>query len=273
MADNEQRRQNRPKVGKTRRLTGILILVLVLIAAGVYFLTSQSKLFTPAPVQEEPKSAVKMAVGETPPSKTVAGSNTSSLNAPVVPPDNRTMETVASGPTTPEAKLKEEAEPPSMDEEPAEAVQAPSQNGPAKNETVDEPSLAEEDTGRVEAKAVAEKEASPEPAAYIGSLDELQIVPGEDSVVVTMVTSKPVKQYTWFPVKDPRKLAIDLHGRWKPKVRPLIRIGRGIADKIIIGEHPDRLRVVLWFTDKYTAKSVAPVIRKTRDGLEFTVSN
>ncbi|MBI4806287.1 MAG: AMIN domain-containing protein [Desulfovibrio sp.] len=93
--------------------------------------------------------------------------------------------------------------------------------------------------------------------------------PGE--FVLTITTDGPVERVTSFYAKDPARLAVDIWGVWQPGVPGVIAVGGPIMERIRIGSHPDKLRLVVDYRDKESSGFSEPVVEKTDKGVVVRV--
>lgn len=89
------------------------------------------------------------------------------------------------------------------------------------------------------ASRVPEPDASPRPLASVKASD------GPDGLRVEVLSNGPIQRHRTFYMEAPPRLVIDLPGRW---VRPGFharRLDSPVAERIRVGHHPDKLRLVL----------------------------
>jgi len=84
--------------------------------------------------------------------------------------------------------------------------------------------------------------------------------PGE--FVLTITTDGPVERVTSFHAKDPARLAVDIWGGWQTSVPGVIAVGGPLMERIRIGSHPDKLRLVVDYRDKDSSGFSDPVVEK-----------
>lgn len=93
----------------------------------------------------------------------------------------------------------------------------------------------------------------------------------ESAVLLRLATTGPVERVTWFNVAEPRRLACDLRGQWRKKGPAVIRFETGPVKHIIVGEHPDRLRLSLEFREGAVAPVIEPKIEQGERTLSLTI--
>lgn len=72
--------------------------------------------------------------------------------------------------------------------------------------------------------------------------------PGE--FVLTIVTDGPVEKVSTFHAKGPARLAIDLQGSWQSALGASIPMEGELFERVRLGAHPDKLRLVIDYRDK-----------------------
>jgi hypothetical protein len=97
----------------------------------------------------------------------------------------------------------------------------------------------------------------------------VQDTPGE--FVLTITTDGPVERVTSFYAKDPARLAVDIWGGWQSSVPGVIAVGGPLIERIRIGSHPDKLRLVVDYRDKESAGFSEPVVEKKDTGVVVRV--
>ncbi|MDR3640902.1 MAG: AMIN domain-containing protein [Humidesulfovibrio sp.] len=120
------------------------------------------------------------------------------------------------------------------------------------------------------AAATAAGSAAPLPAdgQWVGDLNATF---EEQGISLHAATNAAVSHVTWFNQAEPRKLAIDLHGEWRKKGDHVLRFDTGPVKNIIVGEHPDRLRLAVEFRDGAVLPAVEPKITTGPDGVFITI--
>lgn len=92
-----------------------------------------------------------------------------------------------------------------------------------------------------------------------------------DRVTLHAATNAPASQVTHFTLSNPRKLAIDLHGTWRKKGGSVVRYDTGPIKVIVVGEHPDRLRLALEFREGAVPTELTPTVENGPAGLTVTI--
>jgi hypothetical protein len=100
---------------------------------------------------------------------------------------------------------------------------------------------------------------------------ELRVDFEEQRVVLHAATNRPAGQVTWFNQGQPRKLAIDLRGQWKKKGAHVLRFDVGPIKNIIVGDHPDRMRLAVEFRDGAVAPAFEPTVETAPNGVQVSI--
>lgn len=118
------------------------------------------------------------------------------------------------------------------------------------------------------APAPHEPLALPEGGNFVGDL-EMEFE--SDHVILRVATNGPVEQVTFFGVKAPRKLAVDLRGPWRKKGPSVLRFGTGPVKNVVVGEHPDRLRLAVEFREGAVDPDMLPKVESGDKGVTVTI--
>ncbi|MBU1039545.1 MAG: AMIN domain-containing protein [Proteobacteria bacterium] len=92
-----------------------------------------------------------------------------------------------------------------------------------------------------------------------------------DHVILRIATNGPVERVTFFGVKVPRKLALDLHGPWRKKGPPVVRFSTGPVKNVVAGDHPDFLRLAMEFREGAVEPDMQPTVEKSEKGVTVTI--
>jgi len=88
-------------------------------------------------------------------------------------------------------------------------------------------------------------------------------------LALTVVTNRPVGRTTFMNLTNPRRLVVDILGKWTHKGGNVLR-SEGMVKHVIMGEHPDHFRMVIHFRTP-PQKDPTPEIRKAGDQLHILV--
>ncbi|WP_419785846.1 AMIN domain-containing protein [Pseudodesulfovibrio sp.] len=120
-------------------------------------------------------------------------------------------------------------------------VAAPAPTPPAE-------SPAESPAAENSAPASAGKAAAEAPvAASAGIVRGVDLRSVSDVLELTISADRPVGKTEVFALDNPRRLVLDLLGPWKYRKQNVIRASEGAARHVVVGEHKDRLRLVIYF--------------------------
>lgn len=110
--------------------------------------------------------------------------------------------------------------------------------------------------------------ALPEAGHFVGDVEvEFQ----SDHIVLRVVTNGHVDKVTAFNVRQPRKLAVDLHGEWRKKGPPVVRFATGPVKNVVVGEHPDRLRLSMEFRQGAVEPDMQPRVESGPKAVTVTI--
>ena len=104
-----------------------------------------------------------------------------------------------------------------------------------------------------------------EPGEPARPIEDVKAVEAPEGLRVEVVSDGPVKRHRMFYMDHPPRLVIDLPGRWKRPRFHARRINGPQVERIRIGHHPGKLRLVLDLREGGTATSA--IIRETPQGL------
>ena len=92
-----------------------------------------------------------------------------------------------------------------------------------------------------------------------------------DRIILRAATNGQAGQVTSFNVREPRKLAVDLHGEWRKKGPPVVRFATGPVKNIVVGEHPDRLRLSIEFREGAVEPDMQPKVETGPKAVTVTI--
>jgi hypothetical protein len=144
---------------------------------------------------------------------------------------------------------------------------------PEKNKPgVQEKSLPEaSDRQTASASDALSRQAEKAAAAKGGRVVDVTAQDNPDEFVLTITTDGPVERVTSFYAKDPARLAVDIWGGWHSGVPGVIAVGGPLMERIRIGAHPDKLRLVVDYRDKDSVGHSEPVVEKKDKGVVVRV--
>ncbi|SMF09629.1 hypothetical protein [Desulfovibrio gilichinskyi] len=122
-------------------------------------------------------------------------------------------------------------------------------------------------------KPPVKKEIPLKPSGEVNVVNKITFIPRDDSFLARLETAEKAGRITHFWMAKPTRLVVDLRGEWKKDIRNVYRFKGNFINKIIVGIHPDRLRLVFLFTEIDIAKGDSPAIAITPEGLDIIVDN
>jgi len=167
---------------------------------------------------------------------------------PVVLPDG--TETPIAESVEPEAPLQEEAKA----ETPAPA---------APEQPVAEPASAPKPAPKPAAKTASKSTGK-------GTVRAISLNETATGFTVTILADRPIGDTSYMNLSGPRRLVIDLREGWKLNAKNVVRGKDGAVKHIVIGNHPDRLRLVVHFTTPPAGK-LNPEFERTGNSLKVTI--
>lgn len=212
-------------------LSAVLLLALALCLPARAQTDGPSEVRLPADMTVRPLEGVEPPLTTEPAPGAAPAQNKTERQSPIQAPDKKAAE------ARPEAKAPS-----------AETGPAPKAKTPAKAE---------------KAAAKAEKPV----ASGTGLVRELDMTVKDGVFVLRLVTDRPVGKVTYLNFKNPRRLAVDVPGRWHRSGPSVIPSAQGPVKAVRVGEHPDHMRLVLDFRDEQAAGEINPEIAATPGGL------
>jgi len=100
------------------------------------------------------------------------------------------------------------------------------------------------------------------PASAGGDLKGIKTSCLNKKAIVNVQLSAAAGKISWFNLDKPRRLVVDMHGKWNNKAKSVYRVKNCPLSKVVLGEHPDKFRLVIYLDpNKFPAK-VKPVVRR-----------
>jgi hypothetical protein len=158
-------------------------------------------------------------------------------------------------PLTPEPVLPDAADAAPSSEEPAANSPAPA----AEARPTPKPAPAEQ----AEIPAVS-------PAKGPGVIRSVALDETAQGFTLKVVTDRPVGRTAIMNLDNPRRLVVDLLGKWSHRGGNVLR-SEGVVKHVVMGEHPDRFRMVVHFRTP-PKRALKPEIRTAGDELHVLVS-
>ncbi|MGE4290603.1 MAG: AMIN domain-containing protein [Desulfovibrio sp.] len=117
----------------------------------------------------------------------------------------------------------------------------------------------------------ATKQAEPPAAPKVdrGRAGRLEAMVQPAGVTLFLPLDRPAAEPRSFPLKQPARLVFDLAGGWDNVGANVYRVDSPLVEKVVMGEHEDFLRLVVYFTDAAGGKMPLAGISLTADGLRI----
>lgn len=111
--------------------------------------------------------------------------------------------------------------------------------------------------------------AKPASAPAGGELKGVKTSCQNKKAVVSVLLSSAAGKVNWFNLDSPRRLVVDMHGKWDNSAKSVYRIKNCPVSKVVLGEHPDKIRLVIYLDpNKFSAK-VKPVVRRLDNAISL----
>ncbi|MBI9080348.1 MAG: AMIN domain-containing protein [Pseudodesulfovibrio sp.] len=116
---------------------------------------------------------------------------------------------------------------------------------------------------------------APQPAPVVtaetlGTITAINLSETDAGFSITVRANRPIGDTTYMNLSNPHRLVIDLREKWALKTRNVVRPEAGPVKHIVVGTHPDRLRLVVHFRTPPVGK-LAPEFERTGNSLTVTV--
>ncbi len=167
--------------------------------------------------------------------------------------------------TKPEAKAETKPAPK------AEAKTEPVKAQPVKTETKTEPKpQAKAEPAKAEPKPEPKAEAKPAKAS--GQAGPIKAAMDGTTLVITIPTTSPPGGVEFLTVFKPKRLALDLMGAWTQRGKAnVLRLNNTQIKHVVVGEHPDKLRLVVHFAAENDTRPVTPKVERTDSGVTIRI--
>jgi len=180
---------------------------------------------------------------------------------------------VGIGREVPAGPVRQGGDKPSPAPAPAPAS-ATARTGPSAERTPSQPALAREESkaGQPDTARKTGEPSGPDADSLAGAARaieqkagkvlefKVQNLPGE--FVLTIVTDTPVEKVESFHAKSPARLIVDIMGGWQAAGPSNRSVDSDLVEKIRVGVHPDKLRLVMDYKDKDLPAVSEPIIER-----------
>jgi len=100
------------------------------------------------------------------------------------------------------------------------------------------------------------------------TLKDIRSQSSEGSFSIMLFANAPIEKYKTVALNPPPKLVLDLPGKWSYSGNSVISVQSDLVEKIRVGEHKDKLRLVI---DLKGSRTYSPRIEPSPEGLTFTI--
>ncbi|MDM8517726.1 AMIN domain-containing protein [Desulfobacterales bacterium HSG16] len=90
-----------------------------------------------------------------------------------------------------------------------------------------------------------------------------------DGFSINILTSGPIPDYHLSAFTKPSRMVVDLVGKWKNKGKTVYKFNHNVIEKIRVGKHKEKMRIVMDLSGKRT---LSPVIMEKSNGLSLVSS-
>lgn len=90
-----------------------------------------------------------------------------------------------------------------------------------------------------------------------------------DGFSINILTSGPIPDYHLSAFTKPSRMVVDLVGKWKNKGKTVYKFNHNVVEKIRVGKHKEKMRIVMDLSGKRT---LSPVIMEKSNGLSLVSS-
>lgn len=111
--------------------------------------------------------------------------------------------------------------------------------------------------------------AKTKPTPQVGKVKKVAVKETDTGFVITIQTDRPVSDTSYINLNNPRRLVFDVIGSWEYNNTNVIRLN-GSIKHVVVGEHKDRLRLVVHFSTP-PENSVKPVVNIADTTLTATI--
>jgi len=103
----------------------------------------------------------------------------------------------------------------------------------------------------------------------VGSVQAIAIDSTDSNFTLTVTCDRPVGDTTYMNLDNPKRLVIDLREPLKLRTKNVVRVSSGAVKHVVVGSHPDRLRLVIHFQIAPKGR-IEPTFERSGDTLVVT---
>lgn len=86
-----------------------------------------------------------------------------------------------------------------------------------------------------------------QPKTGKGAISKITMDSTDREFILTVYCDRPVGDTTYLNLSNPKRLVIDLREPWSLNTKNVVRVKSGVVKHVVVGSHPDRLRMVIHF--------------------------
>lgn len=133
---------------------------------------------------------------------------------------------------------------------------------------------APEETPQAQAPPAPESTPETKPAsptgANAGTVQSVTLENTATGFTITVTANAPIGDTSYMNLSGPHRLVVDLRENKTSKAKNVVRVADGPVKHVVVGEHPDRLRLVVHFRTP-PATRLTPQFTRTGNTLKITV--
>lgn len=142
---------------------------------------------------------------------------------------------------------------------------------PAQQKATPKPAAAPSPTSKSTSAPSSDSGATQAKHAGKGTVSAIAVDATDREFILTVTCDRPVGDTSYMNLKNPSRLVIDLRQPWTLKAKNVIRVDNGPIKHVVVGSHPDRLRLVVHFNSPPKGK-LAPSFARAGNKLIISVA-
>lgn len=103
-----------------------------------------------------------------------------------------------------------------------------------------------------------------------GTVNSIDVDSARGRIVFELYADRKIEKTSAFNLQSPRRLVMDLPGEWHYSKENVLRPESDVIKYVVIGTHPDKLRLVVHFRGA-VADDIVPQFEQEEFGLRITV--
>ncbi|WP_027722025.1 AMIN domain-containing protein [Maridesulfovibrio zosterae] len=105
----------------------------------------------------------------------------------------------------------------------------------------------------------------------LGKLTGFSALETKERFMARLVTNKQTDDVTYFWMNKPLQLVVDLRGKWINITPNVFRFAEGFISHVVMGIHPDRLRLVFKLRSQNGTQKIRPELLPNSTGLDIVI--